>query len=60
LLAIRGIEVQFPLSFTPVRCARGRALPFEAVTLNATEILHLVHNGFFGADCGRQAAIAAV
>jgi hypothetical protein len=60
LLAIRGTEVPFPLRFTPVRCARGRALPFESVSLDASEILHLVHDGFFGADRGRQAAIAAV
>lgn len=58
--AVRGSDVVFPLCFTPVRCARGRALPFEAVALSAAEILHLVHDGFFGADRGRQAAIAAV
>jgi hypothetical protein len=60
LLAIRATEVSFPLSFTPVRCARGRALRFESVALYASEILYLVHDGFFGADRGRQAAIAAV
>jgi hypothetical protein len=60
LLAIRRTEVSFPLCFTPVRCARGRALPFESVALDASEILYLVHDGFFGADRGRQAAIAAV
>jgi hypothetical protein len=58
--AVRGSDLPFPLRFTPVRCARGRALPFEAVALSAAEILHLVHDGFFGADRGRQAAIAAV
>ena len=60
LRAIRGTEVSFPLRFTPVRCARGRALPFESVSLGPSEILFLVHNGFFGAERGRQAAIAAV
>lgn len=59
-LASRDCNVVFPLRFTPVRCARGRALPFEAVALSAAEILHLVHDGFFGADRGRQAAIEAV
>jgi hypothetical protein len=48
------------LRFTPVRCARGRALVFEAVALSAAEVLHLVHDGFFGTDRGRHAAIAAV
>ena len=42
-----------------MRCARGRALPFEAVALSAPEILHLVHAGFFGPARGRE-AIAAV
>lgn len=60
LRATRGTEVRFPLTFTPVRCARGRALPFESVSLDASEILYLVHNGFFAADRGRQAAITAV
>ena len=60
LQAIRGTEVSFPLRFTPVRCARGRALPFESVALDATEILYLVHDGFFGAERGRQAAIRAI
>lgn len=58
--AARHSDTVFPLRFTPVRCTRGRALPFEAIALGATEILHLVHDGFFGADRGRQAAIAAV
>jgi hypothetical protein len=60
LQAIRGTVVSFPLRFTPVRCARGRALPFESIVLNASEILYLVHDGFFGAERGRQAAITAV
>ena len=50
----------FPLQFTPVRCTRGRALPFERVALSAGEILHLVHDGFFGLARCREAAIAAV
>src|SRR6266545_6709821 len=50
----------FPLRFTPVRCRRGRALPFETVALSAAEILHLVHDGFFGSARCREAAIAAV
>jgi hypothetical protein len=58
--AARDGDAVFPLRFTPVRCARGRALPFEAIALGAAEILHLVHDGFFGPDRGRQAAIAAV
>lgn len=58
--AVRGSDVAFPLRFTPVRCASPRALPFEAIALSPAEILHLVHTGFFGADRGRQAAIAAV
>jgi hypothetical protein len=58
--AVRDNDVAFPLRFTPVRCARGRALPFEAVALSAPEILHLVHEGFFGPARGREAAIAAV
>ena len=59
-LASRDCNVVFPLRFTPVRCARGRALPFESVALDATEILYLVHDGFFAAEHGRQAAVAAV
>ncbi len=50
----------FPLRFTPVRCTRGRALPFENVALSAAEILHLVHDGFFGLARCREAAIEAV
>ncbi len=50
----------FPLRFTPVRCRRGRALPFETVALSAAEILHLVHDGFFRWARCREAAIAAV
>jgi len=50
----------FPLRLTPVRCRRGRALPFETVALSAAEILHLVHDGFFGLARCREAAIEAV
>ena len=49
-----------PLRFTPIRCNRKRALPFESVALSANEILHIVHEGFFGGLRCRQAAIAAV
>jgi len=59
-LAGRAQEVPMPLSFVPVRCTRGRALPFARVALSAVEILYLVHDGFFGPDRGRQAAIRAV
>ena len=50
----------FPIRFTPVRCRRGRALPFERVALSGAEILYLVHDGFFGSVRCREAAIAAV
>jgi hypothetical protein len=50
----------FPIRFTPVRCRRGRALPFERVALSGLEILYLVHDGFFGSVRCREAAIAAV
>ena len=49
----------FSLQFTPVRCTRGRALQFERVALSAGEILHLVHDGFFGLARCREAAIDA-
>lgn len=49
-----------PLRFMPIRCNRKRALPFESVALSAIEILHIVHEGFFGGLRCRQAAIAAV
>src|SRR5579859_503970 len=39
--ASRAFREPFPLQFTPVRCTRGRALPFERVALSAGEILHL-------------------
>ena len=55
-----GLGEPFPVRFTPVRCKRGRVLPFETVALGAEEILHLVHNGFFGSARCREAAIAAV
>ena len=55
-----GLGEPFPVRFTPVRCKRGRALPFETVALGAEEILHLVHDGFFGSARCREAAIAAV
>jgi len=55
-----GLGEPFPVRFTPVRCKRGRALPFETVALAAEEILHLVHDGFFGSARCREAAIAAV
>ena len=55
-----GLREPFPVRFTPVRCKRGRALPFETVALGADEILHLVHDGFFGSARCREAAIAAV
>lgn len=50
----------FPLRFIPIRCNRTRALPFESVALSAIEILHIVHEGFFGALRCREGAIAAV
>ena len=56
----RALREPFPLQFTPVRCTRGRALQFERVALSAGEILHLVHDGFFGLARCREAAIAAV
>ena len=56
----RALGEPFPLQFTPVRCTRGRALQFESVALSAGEILHLVHDGFFGLARCREAAIAAV
>jgi GNAT superfamily N-acetyltransferase len=34
-----GLGEPFPVRFTPVRCKRGRALPFETVALGAEEIL---------------------
>jgi hypothetical protein len=48
------------IAFTPIRCNRPRALPFESVALNAIEILCIVHEGFFGTRRCREAAIAAV
>ncbi len=59
-LAARAQGVPIPLSFVPIRCRHGRALPFARVALSAVEILYLVHEGFFGPDRGRQAAIRAV
>jgi len=56
----RALGEPFPLQFTPVRCTRGRALQFERVALSAGEILHLVHDGFFGLARCREAAIEAV
>ena len=56
----REHNAPFPLHFTPIRHARGRALPFEAVALGPAELLYLVHEGFFGPTRGRQAAIGAV
>jgi len=56
----RALGEPFPLQFTPVRCTRGRALQLERVALSAGEILHLVHDGFFGLARCREAAIAAV
>ena len=56
----RARNAPFPLHFTPIRHARGRTLPFEAVALGPGELLYLVHEGFFGPARGRQAAIAAV
>jgi hypothetical protein len=57
---VREAGLPIPLRFTPVRCRRARALPFEAVALSPTEILHLVHDGFYGPSRCREAAIAAV
>ena len=60
-IAVRAqLGEPFPLQFTPVRCTRGRALQFESVALSGGEILHLVHDGFFGSARCREAAIAAV
>ena len=56
----RALGEPFPLQFAPVRCTRGRALPFESVAMSAGEILHLVHDGFFGLVRCREAAIEAV
>jgi hypothetical protein len=50
----------FPLLFTPVRPILGRGRRFEAEPLPPTDILHLVHEGFFGSERCREAAIAAV
>lgn len=58
--AARAQGASVPLSFVPVRCACGQALPFLRVALSAAEILYLVHDGFFGPDRGRLAAIRAV
>ena len=58
--AARETSAPFPVRFRPIRCARGRALPFEAVALSPDEVLYLVHEGFFGTARGREAAIAAV
>jgi hypothetical protein len=52
--------LRFPLRFVPIRCNRKRALPFESVAISAVEVLHIVHEGFFGALRCREAAIAAV
>jgi hypothetical protein len=49
-----------PLQFIPIRCNRKQALPFESVALSAIDILHIVHEDFFGGLRCRQAAIAAV
>ena len=57
---VRAAGLPAPLRFTPVRCTRSRALPFEAVALSPTEILYLVHDGFYGPARCRAAAIAAV
>jgi len=54
------LRLAFPLRLMPIRCRRGRALPFESVALSSVEILHLVHDGYFGTARGRDAAIAAV
>jgi len=59
-IAAREQGVPVPLRFIPVRCGRSHALSFEAIALSATEILHLVHDGFFGSVRCREAAIAAV
>jgi hypothetical protein len=56
----RALGEPFPLQFTPVRCTRGRALQFERVALSAGDLLHLVHDGFFGLARCREAAIEAV
>ena len=50
----------FPLRFVPIRCNRKRALPFESVAMSAVEVLHMVHEGFFGGLRCREAAIGAV
>jgi hypothetical protein len=57
--AARELGVPMPLRLTPVRSSGGPARPLVAVALSAPEVLHLVHDGFFGALRGRQAAIAA-
>lgn len=53
-------SLEFPVRFVPIRCDRKRALPFESVAMSAVEVLHMVHEGFFGALRCREAAIAAV
>jgi len=57
---VRAVGLPVPLRFTPIRCTRSRALPFEAVALSPTEILYLVHDGLYGPARCRAAAIAAV
>ncbi len=54
--AARELGLPFPLRFTPMR----RGPRFEAAPLSAFELLHLVHEGFWGAVRGREAALAAV
>ena len=49
-----------PLLFHPVRPDLGPARRFEAQPFAPTDILHLVHEGFFGSERCREAAIAAV
>lgn len=58
--AANARALAFPLQFVPICCNRTRALPFESVAISAVEILHIVHEGFFGALRCRDAAIAAV
>lgn len=58
--AAKTRALAFSLRFVPIRCNRKRALPFESVAISAAEVLHIVHEGFFGALRCREAAIAAV
>ena len=50
----------FLLRFVPIGCNGQRALPVESIAMSAVGVLHMVHEGFFGALRCREAAIEAV